>query len=421
MQFVLADSSTTKAGRPLWWVAGFSLSLLLIVGTLAWVVARPDTYVVPKRETTTNAVEPALAARALQEFAEAIDQADGEAAAALAPADDAVTAKLLRAVAENSSSLRVGDFALRYVDEVGAVNADGSWQAAVDTTWRFDGFDPKPARAEVLFGFVAQDGRVALSSIGGGDRRTPIWMTGPVQVRRTAQTLVLAVGSSELATQYARRAEAAIPIVRRVLTRWRPRLVVEVPASAAALDQALDVPSGEYANIAAVTTSVDGRIDPGTPVHVFVNPDVFGRLGPQGAQVVMSHEATHIATDATSSAMPLWLLEGFADYVALRDVPLPISTTAGQIIAQVRRDGVPPALPGAPEFDTSTSRLGSAYESAWLACRVLADRSGAKALVRFYDQVDDDTDVGAALRAGFGLSLGQFTRAWQERLSDLAA
>ena len=42
--------------------------------------------------------------------------------------------------------------------------------------------------------------------------------------------------------------------------------------------------------------------------------------------------------------MPLWLLEGFADYVALRDVDLPIATTAGQIIEQVRRDG-PPAPP----------------------------------------------------------------------------
>ena len=38
----------------------------------------------------------------------------------------------------------------------------------------------------------------------------------------------------------------------------------------------------------------------------------------------MSHEATHVATDAALSTMPLWLLEGFADYVALRDVDLPI-------------------------------------------------------------------------------------------------
>ena len=31
----------------------------------------------------------------------------------------------------------------------------------------------------------------------------------------------------------------------------------------------------------------------------------------------MSHEATHVATDATFASMPTWLLEGFADFVAL--------------------------------------------------------------------------------------------------------
>lgn len=388
---------------------------------MAWVAARPDSYVAPNREPTTSAVEPVLASRTLRELEDAIDSGDSDAAAALAPAGDEATAQVLRGVVENAAELRVRDFTMRYVDQAGAIDADGVWQAAVDTTWRFAGFDQSPARAEVLFGFVADGEKVALSSIGGGDRRTPVWMTGPVQVRRTQRTLVLADGSTQLARQYARRAETAIPIVRRVLTGWRPRLVVEVPGSAEALDRALAAAPGEYANIAAVTTSVDGLLDPGAPVHVFVNPEVFGQLKREGAQVVMSHEATHVATGATTSAMPLWLLEGFADYVALRDVDLPIATTAGQIIAQVQRDGVPPALPGLAEFDTSTSHLGTAYESAWLACRVLADRGGEVALVRFYDRVDGETGLGAALRAGFGLSLGQFTRLWQERLSDLAA
>lgn len=402
-------------------MAGFSLSLLLVVGMMAWVAVRPDTYVAPRRDATTSAVEPVLAARTLQEFEGAIAAGDADAAAALAPVDDDATAQVLRAIVENADSLQVRDFTLRYVDEAGAVDSEGIWQAAVDTTWRFARFDPTPARAEVLFGFVAENGRVVLSSIGGGARRTPIWMTGPVQVRRTPRALVLVAGSTALATQYARRAEAAIPIVRRVLNGWRPRLVVEVPASGEALDQALDAAPGEYANIAAVTTSVDGLLDSVAPVHVFVNPDVFGQLKPEGAQVVMSHEATHVATGAAASAIPLWLLEGFADYVALRDVDLPIATTAGQIIAQVRRDGPPRALPDAAEFDTSTSRLGTAYESAWLACRVLADRGGEAALVRLYDRVDAGASLGAALRAGFGLSQGEFTRAWQERLSDLAA
>jgi hypothetical protein len=153
---------------------------------------------------------------------------------------------------------------------------------------------------------------------------------------------------------------------------------------------------------------------------VFVNPDVFGRLRRAGAQVVLSHEATHVAVDAARSVLPLWLVEGFADYVALRDVDLPITTTAGQIIAQVRHHGPPRALPGATEFDTTTSHLGAAYEGAWLACRVLADRGGEAALVRLYRQADRGQALGAALESDFGWSARQLTHAWQDRLAGLA-
>ena len=160
---------------------------------------------------------------------------------------------------------------------------------------------------------------------------------------------------------------------------------------------------GEYARIAAVTSTADGSLAPDAPVHVFVNPEVFGGLKPRGAQVVMSHEAVHVATDAATSTMPLWLLEGFADYVALRDVHLPVSVTAGQIIRQVRRDGPPAQLPGHAEFDTATSHLGASYESAWLACRLLADLGGQDWLVRLLSRVDAGTEVGAALRVGVRL------------------
>ena len=39
---------------------------------------------------------------------------------------------------------------------------------------------------------------------------------------------------------------------------------------------------GTYANIAAVTASVDGTLTPTSPVHIFVNPEVFDDLEPVG-------------------------------------------------------------------------------------------------------------------------------------------
>ena len=402
-------------------MAGLSLSLLLVAGLVVWVTLDRRPYEAAPPAGPVAQVRPTLAAQALRRLERAVEDRDARAAGDLAPAGDDRTAALLASVVDNARSLRVRDLTLRYVDEEGALSPDGSWAAAVDATWRFDGFDDAPARAEVTIRFADDGDRVALAGVGGGDHRAPLWLSAPVQVRRTAGTLVLAAGTPAQADGYARRAAAAVPVVRRVLPGWRPRLVVEVPASAAALDRTLAAEPGQYANIAAVTTTVDGSVDADAPVHVFVNPDVFGRLEPQGAQVVMSHEAVHVATRAATSDLPLWLLEGFADYVALRDVDLPLSTTAGQVIKQVRREGPPAHLPGAAEFDTTTTQLGAAYESAWLACRLLARTGGERALVRLYRLVDGGRELSSSLRATFGLTLGGLTRAWRRSLSDLAA
>jgi hypothetical protein len=270
----------------------------------------------------------------------------------------------------------------------------------------------------VSVGLVAQGERVGVASFGGGGRRTPVWLTGPVRVRRTDDILV--IDSAGLADRVAGLAGTAVTVVRRVLPRWRSVLVVEVPATAAALDEALGAEEGDYAAVAAVTASADGSSGAGAPVHVFVNPHVLGGLGGLGAQVVMSHEAAHVALGADRTAAPLWLVEGIADYVALRDVDLPVTRIAAQVVERVRRDGVPDALPGAAEFDTRGPHLGAAYESAWLACVVLAEAGGERSLVALYRALDDGHATDQALRRYFGFGEHELVRRWQARLSDLA-
>lgn len=402
-------------------MAGLSLALLLVVGAVTWVVAQPEPYVAPAPERSTVEIDPAAASAALEMLESAIEGADEAGASALATPDDQASRALLTALADNAGRLRVTDFDLRYVDETSGLDADGRWSAAVDTTWRFDGFDQAPATTEVLFGFESSGDSVSIASVGGGDRRTPIWMGGPVSSRRTAETLVLVAGEGADLDAYHRQAQAAVPVVQDVLADWIPRLVVEVPADLDDLDRALDAEPGTYAEIAAVTTSVDGSLAPKSPIHVFVNPEIYGPLEPTGAQVVMSHEAVHVATGAPQSATPLWLLEGFADYIALRDVDLPVSVTAGQIIRQVRRDGPPASLPGPAEFDTNDTHLGASYESAWQACQVLVDRAGEAALVQLYEAVDEGGDLETELAELFSWTEADLVAVWQDRLTDLAA
>jgi hypothetical protein len=196
---------------------------------------------------------------------------------------------------------------------------------------------------------------------------------------------------------------------------------VEVPASEHGLDAALDARPGQYHGIAAVTTTVDGSRSRRAPSHVFVNPRVFLPLKPRGAQVVITHEATHVATDASTSPSPIWLVEGFADYVALSSQHLPVTTTASRIIALVRRSGPPHHLPGQAEFAAGAPHLEARYESAWLACRLLARDGGTSALVGFYRAVDAGGDVGTQMRHYFGFGPAAFVRQWRNALSHLPA
>ncbi len=365
-----------------------------------------------------DGVRPGAAASVLQDLVEAVDEGDADAARDLAPEGDESAADLLAAVVANAEEARVDDFSLRYVDDTGARPEGGGWSAAVDAAWRFDGFDDRPGRSEVAVGFRAEGDDVAITGIGGQGLRTPVWMSGPLEVRRTPTTLVLA-GDAAQAGRYARVARRAVPVVRRVKEDWDGRLVVEVPATPAALDAALEAEQGEYAAIAAITATVDGSLSPDSPMHVFVNPEVFGQLGDRAAQVVMSHEATHVATVAATSGVPMWLLEGFADYVALRDTDLPLSTTAGQIAERVRDQGVPDALPGSGEFDSTTTHLGATYEAAWLACVELAEAGGEDALVELYERVQDGEEVATVLPELFGMDEDELVRRWQGRLRNL--
>jgi hypothetical protein len=82
----------------------------------------------------------------------------------------------------------------------------------------------------------------------------------------------------------------------------------------------------------------------------------------------------------------------------------------------VRAGHVPKTLPTDADFDTD-GVAAQAYESAWLACRLIAERAGPSALVRLYRAVGTAADPAAALdkqlRATVGQSTLQFTAAWR--------
>jgi hypothetical protein len=400
-------------------VAGLSLFLALTVGLAVWLTQRGSTYHAPLGGPDATPASSAEATTLLHALESAVRADDPHAARRLG--SSAAAGASLAGVVRNGRALDVGDFSLRYVAPSGAVAPDGAFAADVQAAWRFAGFDRRPVTMEVRVRFAPHDGRWGIVGLGGGGRRSPLWLTGPVEVRRSRGTLVVVQGSAAEADRMARLARAAVPQVHRVLPGWQPRLVVEVPATQQGLEAALHADPGQYAGIAAVTTSVDGSRSRRAPTHVFVNPQAFLPLRPDGAQVVLTHEATHVATDAASSPAPIWLVEGFADYVALRAQRIPLRDSAARIIALVRRSGAPAHLPGEAELAAGASHLEARYESAWLACRLIADTRGQAALVSFYRAVDAGRPVPQALRSTTGWGLHGFVERWRTLLAHLPA
>ncbi|MFT3872206.1 MAG: basic secretory protein-like protein [Nocardioides sp.] len=206
-----------------------------------------------------------------------------------------------------------------------------------------------------------------------------------VTVRRSGGVVVIrAAGAPNAAVGYLRAARQAVRTVAGVLPRWRPHLVVEVPADRATYAAAIDGNVGERKELAAVTTQVRAS----APARVVLNPEVFPGMGRDGVRVVLAHEATHVATHASASDLPIWLVEGFADYVALRDMRVSMSRSAEQLIAWTRQHGPVDRLPGERWFAASGLRLEAAYEASWLACVAIADDRGEAGLVAFYRRAE---------------------------------
>jgi hypothetical protein len=358
----------------------------------------------------------------LAAFVDAVEERDRVALEQLAPEKRRAARELLSGVAANVRSLDLSAVSARYVDQVGTVSANGGWTGVAQVTWQLRGFDEQPARSDVLVRFAPHGdglGIVGFEPAAEGGGRLPLWLRGELSVARADDTLVAVDGSRREAGEVLRRAVRGIDVVRRVLPDWDSPVVVEVPSNGADLDETLGVEPGTYSGIAAVTAPVGEPGDTDGPVHVFVNPDVTDRLRQTGAQVVMSHELVHVATDAVRRPVEPWLLEGFADYVALRDTRLSDRVTLGRAIEAARSDGVPEALPSAADFDTRAGDLQARYEEAWLACRIIAERLGERGLADVYGRVSSGRPVDEVLAAR-DLSVDELTGLWRDRLGRLA-
>lgn len=271
---------------------------------------------------------------------------------------------------------------------------------AVRVRWAVPG-EPVPAEHVVWLTLTNSAAGARLAGIGDGPRERiarPIWWERPVAVHHAAGVAVITGSDTDLDSWLTGLTEARATLAGHSLQP--PLVVAEIPASAAAFEQVLGVRPGSHRQVAATAWPH------GPAVRIVVNPETVPEHG-AARQVLLTHEAVHVATGSVGSPVPLWLAEGYADLIALSDQPEVAAAHLDQLAADQRQHGIAPALVTAAELAPAHPRVHANYQRSWLTVTVLDRDRGSAGRVQ------------AAVGAGVPLDQALAAEDWTE--ADLTA
>jgi len=168
--------------------------------------------------------------------------------------------------------------------------------------------------------------------------------------------------------------------------------------------------------------------------QLLVNEEILEYLRWPDRIHVLAHELTHVLQYELAGgrlAGDLWLIEGFADWVASRVLEAlgldTFSRRKDQKIAQVRRENRPPSLPPlsqmatVQDWDALSARHGGAmaYGQAFLATDFLIQQHGLASVIEYFRRVSHAVDRLQHFQAIFGEELSDFERAFSTCLEHL--
>lgn len=252
-------------------------------------------------------------------------------------------------------------------------------------------------------------------------------------------TSSLVVGTADQATleAYAADADSA---VARVAQLWpnaslqragapARRPLVVVPATSAGFDALRrGAASSRPHEMAALTDGPPGADGRAVADRILVDPVAMSRLTREGRAFVVTHETAHVTWRAhLAGQAPIWLQEGFADWVGYEGTGLAPEVIATDALAAVRREGVPGSIPSTESFSAAGAAIQSEYQRSWVLVDLLIAQHG---LPKILDLIEVATTQGApndaeraadaALASVLGTSRAEVTSAWQQRLASLA-
>jgi len=270
---------------------------------------------------------------------------------------------------------------------------------AVTVRYRIDGVDTDPVAAPWTPIFGASNGRWRLVGVvsdpqlptGAGGQA---WETGPITVVRSARVvLVLSAGDDARAPDMLRMAEAGLDRVAAVRRGgWAGKVFITAVQDARLFTTYFAESPDRIDNFAAIAVPYYADVPQWSTspkyvaTRVVFNPHEFS-ADPIELAHDLTHEFTHAAMGSvTADSTPLWLVEGFAEYVAYK------SEQVSALFPKRALEGYPT---GSWPPDHDFYRDGRNYVLGWLACRMIAQKYGEAKLVALYE---GSTDAGAVRR-----------------------
>ncbi|WP_280759424.1 peptidase MA family metallohydrolase [Prescottella agglutinans] len=312
-------------------------------------------------------------------------------------------------------------------DELGASDV---WAPTVYLRYAIAGADAQPTRKPVAL-LLAHRGDewklVSDSGVPGSGRETwrGPWDFGPIITRvvpgeEGRSSIVLGhPGQSAMVDRLAGELGDAVAHVTDAWGQdWSRRAVVLVAGSQEEFASLVGT-AHSGADIAAVSVSdaVDLRSRTASGQRIVFSPGAADRLTDLTRVSVLRHELTHIAArTVTQDGSPLWILEGYADYVGYRGIEATFGALAPTLAASVAAHGPPTALPTDADFGAGGDTARRAYESSWSLAAFVASEYGEERLDSLYralaqgrasaDQLDE------RIRGALGVGADALVQGW---------
>ena len=310
-----------------------------------------------------------------------------------------------------------------------------AWVATVPGTYSLAGFDRGPQSFESSYTLVLRPGGWRIADDTDGASAPQLWDLPGLRTLRSRSAIVIGNAPVAHMREYGATADSAVRRLTGVWgTDWNAHVVIVTPSTkqeyAALVSRAA---GGSLDQVAAVTQVVMAPGQRAQGDRIVINPTVFTALQDDGRRVVITHELTHVAIrSSTTSAVPIWLSEGMADYVAYSGLDLPRERVASELLALVRQGKTTEGLPTEVDFDPSRSTIAPSYSKAWLALSRLVDLYGQTRVVAFYRVVaggpradhatrpDPEAMAAQAFPRFFGVTEAQFVDGLERYLQTLA-